>query len=93
MYGVFTSPGFAAIKTVGLLGQGQVHLINDRFGDREASSHYATQSKSDSRRNGFHVLNLGVGRRQLFDKEADYAAFEQIHGTAKWTCFLFCSLR
>ena len=26
----------------------------------------------------FHVLNRGVGRRRLFDKEADYAAFETI---------------
>ncbi len=26
----------------------------------------------------FHVLNRGVGRRRIFDKEADYAAFEAI---------------
>src|SRR5580698_8724713 len=26
----------------------------------------------------FHVLNRGVGRRRLFDKPADYAAFEAI---------------
>jgi putative transposase len=26
----------------------------------------------------FHVLNRGVGRRRLFDKDADYAAFEAL---------------
>ena len=26
----------------------------------------------------FHVLNRGVGRRRIFDKDADYAAFEAI---------------
>jgi hypothetical protein len=26
----------------------------------------------------FHVLNQGVGRRRLFHKSADYAAFEAI---------------
>ena len=26
----------------------------------------------------FHVLNRGVGRRQIFDKDGDYAAFEGI---------------
>lgn len=26
----------------------------------------------------FHVLNRGVGRMRLFDKEQDYAAFERI---------------
>ena len=26
----------------------------------------------------FHVLNRGVGRRRIFDKDADYAAFEDI---------------
>jgi putative transposase len=26
----------------------------------------------------FHVLNRGVGRRTLFEKEADYAAFERV---------------
>ena len=26
----------------------------------------------------FHVLNRGVGRRQLFETEADYDAFERI---------------
>ncbi len=26
----------------------------------------------------FHVLNRGVGRRRLFDKDADYTAFERI---------------
>ena len=26
----------------------------------------------------FHVLNRGAGRRRIFDKEADYAAFEAI---------------
>jgi putative transposase len=26
----------------------------------------------------FHVLNRGVGRRRIFDKDADYAAFETI---------------
>jgi putative transposase len=26
----------------------------------------------------FHVLNRGVGRRQIFEKEEDYAAFERV---------------
>ncbi len=26
----------------------------------------------------YHVLNRGVGRQRLFDKPADYAAFEDI---------------
>jgi putative transposase len=26
----------------------------------------------------FHVLNRGVGRRTLFDKDADYLAFERV---------------
>jgi putative transposase len=26
----------------------------------------------------FHVLNRGVGRRTLFDKDADYRAFERV---------------
>jgi hypothetical protein len=26
----------------------------------------------------FHVLNRGVGRQRLFDKPADYAAFEDV---------------
>src|SRR5262245_40140200 len=26
----------------------------------------------------YHVLNRGVGRSRLFDKDSDYAAFEQI---------------
>ena len=26
----------------------------------------------------FHVLNRGVGRRTLFDKDQDYLAFEQV---------------
>jgi len=26
----------------------------------------------------FHVLNRGVGRRTLFDKDADYAALERV---------------
>ena len=26
----------------------------------------------------FHVLNRGVGRRDLFDKEGDFLAFERV---------------
>jgi len=26
----------------------------------------------------YHVLNRGVGRRTLFDKDADYLAFERV---------------
>ena len=31
----------------------------------------------------YHVLNRGVGRRALFEKDADYAAFEAVLGRAR----------
>jgi len=34
----------------------------------------------------FHVLNRGVGRRRIFDKAADYAAFEAIVGETLEKC-------
>ena len=38
----------------------------------------ATNSAGRSWWNGFHVLNRGVARMQLFEKAADYQAFEQV---------------
>ena len=34
----------------------------------------------------YHVLNRGVGRSQLFFKDADYLAFEQIMAETLETC-------
>jgi len=34
----------------------------------------------------FHVLNRGVGRRTLFDKDADFLAFERVIEETLRTC-------
>jgi putative transposase len=44
----------------------------------------------------YHVLNRGVGRRTLFDKDQDFLAFERVIEEALRTCPMricaFCTL-